>query len=271
MPYAGYLLNPGDMFQVEPDSVMFATGAPKQQVQIKEGKEIRQKQSRINRRLRLPAPKPALLQRPRKLGEVKELAAPELAAKTTSNMDTFRKERIRTLDKMIAEGVLLFETGAKKLGAKKKKELRTYVREIRAVRARINRKSQDELDQDIKDLLEKLTAIQAIKKNDPLLPKALVEPKPPKLSEYEQKQLFDAMVRIRDNPEDPTKPYATPWTPRPYMSPFAFVPRYLEVNHRICSAVYLRHPVARPGLTEVPSPFGGETMQLAHTWYLRRR
>ncbi|KAJ4982482.1 30s ribosomal subunit, partial [Stagonosporopsis vannaccii] len=30
MPYPGYMLNPGDMFQVEPASVMFATGAPKQ-------------------------------------------------------------------------------------------------------------------------------------------------------------------------------------------------------------------------------------------------
>ncbi len=29
MVYPGYWLNPGDMFQVEPSSVMFATGAPK--------------------------------------------------------------------------------------------------------------------------------------------------------------------------------------------------------------------------------------------------
>ena len=30
MRYPGYLLNPGDMFQVEPDLVLFATGAPKE-------------------------------------------------------------------------------------------------------------------------------------------------------------------------------------------------------------------------------------------------
>jgi hypothetical protein len=30
MVYPGYALNPGDMFQVEPSSVMFATGAPKE-------------------------------------------------------------------------------------------------------------------------------------------------------------------------------------------------------------------------------------------------
>ena len=30
-------------------------------------------------------------------------------------------------------------------------------------------------------------------------------------------------------------------------------------------------PVARPGLAEVPTPFGETTNQLAFTWYLRRR
>jgi hypothetical protein len=55
------------------------------------------------------------------------------------------------------------------------------------------------------------------------------------------------------------------------MSAFAFVPRYLEVHHRICSAVYLRHPVARPGLAEVPTPYPAETNALAYVWYLRRR
>jgi hypothetical protein len=66
-------------------------------------------------------------------------------------------------------------------------------------------------------------------------------------------------------------PYATPWRPRDYMSAFAFIPRYLEVNQNICAAVYLRHPVARPGLAEVPTPFHIETGQLAFNWYLRRR
>lgn len=62
-----------------------------------------------------------------------------------------------------------------------------------------------------------------------------------------------------------------PWESKNYMSAFAFIPRYLEVNQNVCSAVYLRHPVARPGLAEVPSPFGEETQTLAFQWYLRRR
>lgn len=32
-----------------------------------------------------------------------------------------------------------------------------------------------------------------------------------------------------NNPIDVTKPYATPWRPRDYLPPFAFIPRYLEV------------------------------------------
>lgn len=62
-----------------------------------------------------------------------------------------------------------------------------------------------------------------------------------------------------------------PWRPRPYMSAFAFIPRYLEVNQNVCSAVYLRHPVVRPGLAEVPTPFPEGLNQLAFNWYLRRR
>ncbi len=83
--------------------------------------------------------------------------------------------------------------------------------------------------------------------------------------------LTQALENARDNPVDPSKPYATPWRPREYISPFAFVPRYLEVHHKVCSAVYLRHPVARPGLGEVPTPYPVETNGLAFNWYLRRR
>ncbi|KAF3937423.1 hypothetical protein ABW19_dt0207861 [Dactylella cylindrospora] len=61
------------------------------------------------------------------------------------------------------------------------------------------------------------------------------------------------------------------WQPKRFMNLFAFIPRYLEVNHNICHAVYLRHPVARAGSTEIPNPFNNETMQLAFAWYLRRR
>lgn len=95
----------------------------------------------------------------------------------------------------------------------------------------------------------------------------------------EQNKLKKAFDRLKEqaeydatwNKKDASKPYMTPWKPRDYMSAFAFIPRYLEVNQNICAAVYLRHPVARPGLAEVPTPFSYETGQLAFNWYLRRR
>jgi len=55
----------------------------------------------------------------------------------------------------------------------------------------------------------------------------------------------------RDKAFDPLKAYRTPWRPRYYLSAFAFIPKYLEVNHNIGHAVYLRDPVASPGLSEV--------------------
>lgn len=90
------------------------------------------------------------------------------------------------------------------------------------------------------------------------------------LSRDEMRKLARLLRYDEENPIDDTKPYATPWRPRPFMSAFAFIPRYLEVNPNICAAVYLRHPVARKGMAEVPTPFGYLTNQLTHNWYLER-
>lgn len=91
------------------------------------------------------------------------------------------------------------------------------------------------------------------------------------LTDGEYNELYDALRSMQENPVDDSKPYATPWMPRDFMSAFAFIPRFLEVNHKICAAVYLRHPVARPGLAEVPTPFPEVTNSTAFAWYLRRR
>ncbi|CAA18654.1 37S ribosomal protein S4-like, mitochondrial [Schizosaccharomyces pombe] len=61
------------------------------------------------------------------------------------------------------------------------------------------------------------------------------------------------------------------FVPKPFMSLMAFIPAYLEVCFRTCSFVYVRDPVARPGLTEVPSPFPEDLHALAYTYYIRSR
>lgn len=90
------------------------------------------------------------------------------------------------------------------------------------------------------------------------------------MTKDEMRNLARMLKQESENPVDDSKPYATPWQPRRYMSAFAFIPRYLEVNPNICAAVYLRHPVAKKGLGEVPTPFPYLTNQLAHNWYLGR-
>ncbi|KAL8281367.1 hypothetical protein RQP46_006401 [Phenoliferia psychrophenolica] len=77
----------------------------------------------------------------------------------------------------------------------------------------------------------------------------------------------------------PSTPSTTPEpsalrTPLPfhlpeYASPFLFIPPYLEPSFQTCSAVYLRHPTAGPGHSEVPSPYeaDGEVMRLTWEYY----
>lgn len=57
-----------------------------------------------------------------------------------------------------------------------------------------------------------------------------------------------------------------------FAGPNIFVPAYLLPSYLTCSAVYVRHPTARPGYSEIPSPFdaGGELMSLGWEWFSKR-
>lgn len=58
-----------------------------------------------------------------------------------------------------------------------------------------------------------------------------------------------------------------------YATPFIFIPAYLEVSFPACSTIYLRHPTARPGYSEIPTPYDadGEVVRLAWEWYAKVR
>lgn len=62
-----------------------------------------------------------------------------------------------------------------------------------------------------------------------------------------------------------------PFIPKPFMSAFAFIPAYLEVSYLTCSGIYLRHPISRPGISEVPSPFPPDFYSLVYSYYIKRR
>ncbi|ORY89287.1 hypothetical protein BCR35DRAFT_275734 [Leucosporidium creatinivorum] len=70
-------------------------------------------------------------------------------------------------------------------------------------------------------------------------------------------------------PTTPAGPKPLPFHLPDFAAPFLFIPPYIEPSFQTCSAIYLRHPTAAPGVSEVPSPYeaDGEVMKLAWEYY----
>jgi ribosomal protein S4 len=287
MIYPGYLLNPGDMFQVEPERVLFATGAPKDAKERRVGRHIRRKAKEekdnavesgedVQEQASEVASAPAAAS-----GAAQESASVEETGDAESKRKSSKVELKYILDK--AKTILNEKDKNDGLSAKRKQELRAFTASVRKAIGQINKKAVGSLGSTVSNLDDELATLLSnlsISKPSQSTAKPAASPSPAEesesseteiISKEDRQALYAALKEARENPIDPTKPYATPWRPRPYMSAFAFIPRYLEVNQNICSAVYLRHPVVRPKLAEVPTPFSYETSQLAFAWYLRRR
>jgi hypothetical protein len=297
MPYPGYLLNPGDMFQVDVESVLFATGLPKDIAQRREGRKVHR--ALRNRNVSMEKFKAAGLEKKAAAKAERESLDREARKKKPVLQDSIdeRKMLRDDIQALIEEvdNYLNKTPNGRKLDAKNKQRARIFKRKARDTMRQAFRISVTELDQKRADLVVEWRAATLTPKvkGSPFTKKKLTEQYEAKLEEKrayllkqpdskvskttekklekEVERFRKALSAARRNPVDYSKPYATPWQPRPFMSAFAFIPRYLEVHHAICSAVYLRHPVARPGLAEVPSPFPVEAQQLAFNWYLRRR
>ncbi|KAF2713358.1 alpha-L RNA-binding motif-containing protein [Pleomassaria siparia CBS 279.74] len=267
IPYPGYMLNPGDMFQVNPSSVMFATGAPKTRSSVKRKIDLEKKATRAaENTTRAPPPS--------------DVVAPPVRDEPTP---VELKKHMQDLMKSVEE-VLSEDANVKAKDKQKFRALRQTIRKSISLWKTANPETISTLDTQFDFLKAQLSRAQPPFSPSPAL---TTTPSPiynelapaPTLSEDEEVALRKAFDKLKLetettskwNKRDSSAPYATPWRPRDYMNAFAFIPRYLEVNQNICAAVYLRHPVARPGLAEVPTPFPVETGQLAFTWYLRRR
>ena len=295
MRYPGYQLNPGDMFSVDPDKVMYATGARKYDKEVA--------QSRQHKRARkeaADAAKQAQMEEQEGLdGEDSEAGAATLESdeerEAMSKLPELHDDPKEALKSLVVRAQRVLGDSKRKLSGKRQQELREFSRSIRKTMSKLRGIEEDKVEETIEGLETGLAEILTkIPQDD--LPRETTLDTAADAAERDQetdgpssnKQMQDgrvdnyrarkdaellhaALERARENPIDASKPYATPWQPRDYMSAFAFIPRYLEVNQNICSAVYLRHPVARPGLAEVPTPFHGETLGLAFNWYLRRR
>ncbi|KAK9776634.1 hypothetical protein AB5N19_11180 [Seiridium cardinale] len=268
MPYPAYKLNPGDMFQVEPEKVLYATGKAKPRIL-----EASSKTTSAEEATEEAEPEPEVAEA--ETEEVAEAAA-EQDPDTTDKPEEVHdlnptRKAITSLVKQ-AKSVLENE----KLGVAKKRSLRSFIKKARQIR------SENRPGSSPADVAAKLnTMMSELNLNAPE-PEASETPTEGEKAELKKsvlelltpeeiKTLERKMREEEENPFDPDKPYMTPWRPKEFMSPFAFIPQYLEVNHKVCSAVYLRHPVARVGYAEVPTPFGYNVNQLAFNWYLRRR
>lgn len=73
--------------------------------------------------------------------------------------------------------------------------------------------------------------------------------------------------------DDPFRPKLTPFSLPHYASPWLFIPAYIEPQFSTCSAIYVRHPTARPGYSEIPTPYDadGALIRYAWEWYVQRR
>ena len=195
------------------------------------------------------------------------------------------KELLKSLQSQ-AKGIL--SSPREDLGAKQKQSLREFSQTVRKMMSRAGKGSvlTDSLEAQFEELKQRLKIQKQAKDQGKSLGPSQQEGAAPQsaavstdinyVSEVEHNELFRALRHVNEeerlNPLlDPRKPYLVPWQPRKYMSAFAFIPRYLEVNQNACAAVYLRHPVARPGLAEVPTPYPEGVNGSAFAWYLRRR
>jgi ribosomal protein S4 len=267
MEHPGYLLNPGDMFSVDPERVLYATGARKHNKNSPDTIQGREDTHEIEQ-----------IENDEAEDALDEAENTEEASKeSTKTLESVEEDPKAALKALLARAQVITNERREGLSGKRKQDLRAFAKSVKQTMARLRPSGVSRPGAETVDTLEEtLKTIAAKIPEDAQAAEAGRPQKPVKREDSYQARkdaqlLHAALARANENPIDASKPYATPWRPREFMSAFAFIPRYLEVNQKICSAVYLRHPVARPGLAEVPTPFANETMALAFNWYLRRR
>ncbi|KAJ5661726.1 uncharacterized protein N7477_009342 [Penicillium maclennaniae] len=229
MRHPSYLLNPGDLFQVDPERVMFATGAPKTKFERRETRLLKQKAEETE-------------------GETEE--AKEEAVEKEDKPENTKD----TLKALMAQAKNIMSKDKDILPAKRKQELRGFQKAVRRVLSRSETSTvlTDNLETQFSELTLLLKAKRAEKtpkeakkdKKGSTEEKAVVEESEgasdalseafksaaqggevdtSELSDEEFDVLKRALTQMRDNPIDHSKTYATPWRPRDYMSAFSFI------------------------------------------------
>lgn len=316
MNHPSYLLNPGDMFQVEKDCVMLAAGKKKlPKVSRRKNKFAKFLDENQQKKAAIAEKRTAYFASRKGSGAAAEGAEADAGAEATPpETDEMRlKRRIRFLAKCV-RSILTDKKLSVQENRRRQRRIRAFIASARFANSKLGVEDQEILNPTLLAAINARLEAMALWRHKSLngtkgsgssaqvetveasadAPKEQAQkqsetgkepdskPAPQKFKSSRRPPLdtlnpqklarLEKMIETEvENPVDGRKPYLTPWEPRPYMSAFAFIPRYLEVNQNICAAVYLRHPVARRGYAEVPSPFPPNVMQLAFNWYLRRR
>ena len=268
------------MFQVEPDRVLYALGAPKDRRERQLGRRVRARNAEkrpaaedgeVQIEGRETADAPSTGQTPSSLTG----NTTATAINTAVTIDRTPKESLQSL---LAQAKALLATPTTSITARRKQDVRAFQKTVKRHLSRPDALTTSSLDAQLQEIIARIApapnepdSTTSAPADIPQMSTPTLQAEAASLNAGQMELLRNALTQARENPIDPSKPYATPWRPRDYMSPFAFIPNYLEVHQKVCSAVYLRHPVARPGLAEVPTPFGSESLGLAHNWYLKRR
>ena len=280
MIYPGYLLNPGDMFQVDIERVMYATGDRKNYWECRYGRQDRKRGYAVSRSEK-PAVKEAEQEDPTDaIGESAEPSEPNVTVEPPDDAEKADQSKSKLQNLLSQAKDVLRSSDSGDVSAAQKRSLREFSRTIRkhmGQKATLNTSMSEQimemaasLELETEDQGDKQVATSASEASEP--GKDIIQrPMTRTLLADEERLIKKALEKFRENPLDYTKSYKTPWKPRPYMAPFAFIPRYLEVHSPICAAVYLRHPVAGANFGEVPTPFAEKHNGLAFNWYLRRR
>lgn len=286
------------MFQVDIEKVMIATGREKpsaKQLEAIDGNRRAQEANAAKKLARaLEAAEAAEAAESKAAPSTTATDAPPSADATPAPETRTQKQQIAALNDIARLAKALSQArGDMAVSARRKQAVRALIKDVKGHLARVKKTDPSTVDATIDDVTTLLSRFFLFTKKgakeEQKEPTKESFASPPSrtaqepdadadafrgLSMEQSIQIYDdveaAIVEDRDNPEDRSKPYMTPWKPKPFMPAFAFIPRYLEVNQSICAAVYLRHPVARKGMGEVPTPFGRLVNELAFNWYLRR-
>ena len=292
MVYPGYQLNPGDMFQVDIDRVLTATGRqrpntkdkPKKGAAAAEEEAEEGSEEQAEAEGEADADAEVVAKEPTEDAATADIKAADAVENDVEVSPEAAKEREFTrLKAIFNQAKEVLEGGKDDLSAKRKQEIRSLVKNVKSEMSRVrgSDKSVEESHSTVDNLMTLMSRLQLTTTNAKKARTGGEDAEGAELENYHLDHHGLSNLRenrwvkdhdeFRDNPVDTSKPYLTPWRPRPFMAPFAFIPPYLEVNQNICAAVYLRHPVARKGSAEVPTPFPADVSQLAFNWYLRRR